>query len=90
VVRDVKSLTTSTTYPSPVANAMAFTIPAACDAADEAVRVLLDDARHADNGTVHRSPHAHVAQQRSPYTCRLSVALLITLNLLRASPATGP
>jgi hypothetical protein len=42
------------------------------------------------NGMVHPSSlHAHVTRM-SPYTCRLSVALLIALNLLRGSPATGP
>jgi hypothetical protein len=36
------------------------------------------------------SLHAHVPRMR-PYTCRLlSVTLLIALNLLRTSPATGP
>ena len=44
-----------------------------------------------DNGTARRgSLHAHVVQWMGPYTCRLSIALLIALNFLRVSPAAGP
>ena len=38
---------------------MAFTIPAACDAADEAVLVPLDDVRQPDDAPLHQPTCAY-------------------------------